>query len=166
MDIIVSELFDKIEKEPSREGKLTLLRKYNTNIVKAVLHMNYEKTVKFFLPEGEPPFNKDKNKPIGYNETTLLLELKRFYIWLRPDVNLSPTKKESLFINMLEGLHYTEAELICLVKDKKLSTKYKSLTLDLVKEAFPDIVFNDPLIEEPPVKPSLPKKSRKAARVS
>jgi hypothetical protein len=43
-----------------------------------------------------------------------------------------------MFIQMLEGLHPREAEILCLIKDKKLTTKYK-LTYEVVKEAYPDI---------------------------
>jgi hypothetical protein len=43
-----------------------------------------------------------------------------------------------MFINLLRGLHPKEAEVVILTKDKKLSTKYK-ITLDNVKEAYPDI---------------------------
>jgi hypothetical protein len=38
---------------------------------------------------------------------------------------------------MLEGIHWTEAEALCLAKDRKLHTKYKSLKEDIVREAFP-----------------------------
>ena len=47
-----------------------------------------------------------------------------------------------MFIQMLEGLHPEEAKIICLVKDKKLTEKYK-LTQDIVAEAFPDIRWSD-----------------------
>ena len=43
-----------------------------------------------------------------------------------------------MFIQMLEGLHPEEAEIICLVKDKKLAEKYK-ITYDVVKQLYPDI---------------------------
>jgi aromatic ring-opening dioxygenase LigB subunit len=39
---------------------------------------------------------------------------------------------------MLEGLHPLEAEIVCLVKDKKLESKYK-INKDIVSEAYPDI---------------------------
>ena len=93
--------------------------------------------LKMDLPEGEPPFRKDTDKPIGYNESSLQLELRRFYVWLEPSTNLPKLKKESLFVSMLEGIHWTEAEALCLAKDRKLHTKYKSLKEDIVREAFP-----------------------------
>jgi len=45
-----------------------------------------------------------------------------------------------MFINLLQGLHPLEAEIICLVKDKKLETKYK-ITKDIVSQAYPDIIW-------------------------
>jgi hypothetical protein len=52
--------------------------------------------------------------------------------------NLKSIKRESMFITLLQGLHPREAELLCLVKDKNLSSKYK-ITFDNVKNAYPDI---------------------------
>lgn len=161
MKYLVSELFDLVEKEPTKDGKVRLLRENGVLVVKSVLHMNFDPTVKFLLPEGEPPFKKELDKPMGYQTTTLMLELRRFYVWFQPDINIPAMKRESLFIQMLEGLHYTEAELICLVKDKKLESKYKTITYDLVREAFPDVLPN-PKPEEPKVKKTTVKKSRKA----
>lgn len=166
MKYLVSELFDLVEKQKTKEEKMALLRENGVVVVKALLHMNYEPTVKFLLPEGEPPFKKEKDQPMGYQQTTLILELKRFYVWLQPDINLHPIKKESLFINMLEGLHWTEAELICLVKDKQLQTKYPSLTFQFVKETFPDMVFTAEPVEVAKPKKSTVKKSSKALEVT
>lgn len=164
MQYLVSELFDKIEKANTKDEKIALLRQNGSNIVKAVLHMNYDGTVKWLLPEGEPPFKKEKDRPIGYQQTTLNLELRRFYVWFQQNSGLSQVKKEQLFIDMLNGLHWTEAELICLAKDKKVHTKYPSLTLDLVKEAYPDIVYAEEyvFVEAPPPKKTSKKRSKKS----
>jgi hypothetical protein len=71
--------------------------------------------------------------------TSLRNEYKNFYIFLKGGSNtLSQIRKETIFINMLQGLHPLEAELVCLVKDKKLTDKYK-ITWDNVKEAYPEI---------------------------
>ena len=52
--------------------------------------------------------------------------------------SLSTIRRETMFINLLEGLHPEEAEVLCLVKDKKLTDKYK-ISFENVKEAYPDI---------------------------
>jgi len=63
-----------------------------------------------------------------------------------------------LFIQMLEGVHWTEAEVICLAKDKKLNTKYKSLKEDLVREALPNILPPKQEVKAAPKKEAKPKK--------
>jgi hypothetical protein len=71
--------------------------------------------------------------------TSIRNEYQNFYIYVRGGSNgLSQIRKETMFINLLQGLHPLEAELLCLVKDKKLQTKYK-ITKDIVSEAYPDI---------------------------
>ena len=45
-----------------------------------------------------------------------------------------------MFINLIRGLHPLEAEILCLVKDKKLGEKYK-ITKEIVSEAFPEIIW-------------------------
>ena len=52
--------------------------------------------------------------------------------------SLSAIRRETMLIQLLEGLHPEEAEIICLTKDKVLQSKYK-ITYDMVKEAYPDI---------------------------
>jgi hypothetical protein len=72
-------------------------------------------------------------------KTSIRNEYKNFYIFVKGGNNdLSQIKKETMFINMLQGLHPLEAELMCLIKDKKLTDKYK-ISFENVKEAYPDI---------------------------
>lgn len=75
--------------------------------------------------------------------TSLRNEYQNFYIFVRGgSISLSQIRKETIFINMLKGLHPLEAELVCLVKDKKLTDKYK-ITHQNVKDAYPDIVWGN-----------------------
>jgi hypothetical protein len=122
------------------KNKVKLLQNYDHPVLRGVLQLNFNPTLKMDLPEGEPPFKKDTSVPKGYSETNLFTEFRRLYIWVDPKVNVTKIRKEQLFIQMLEGLHWTEAELICLAKDKKLQTKYKSLKEDIVREAFPNLL--------------------------
>jgi hypothetical protein len=73
--------------------------------------------------------------------TSLRNEHTNFYIFLKGGSStLSQIRKETIFINMLQGLHPLEAELVCLVKDKNLTNKYK-VSWDNVKGAYPDILW-------------------------
>jgi len=55
---------------------------------------------------------------------------------------LSTTRREMIFINMLQGLHPKEAEVLCLVKDKDLDSKY-NVSLDNVKQAYPNMTWGN-----------------------
>jgi Family of unknown function (DUF6433) len=148
MHLLVSEILDKFEAAKTREEKIAVLQDNVTDPLLVLLRLNYDHMLKMDLPDGEPPFKKDTDKPIGYSESSLQLELRRFYVWLDPNVNLPKIKKESLFVNMLEGIHWTEAEALCLAKDRKLQTKYKSLKEDIVREAFPLALTPKPVKEK------------------
>lgn len=153
MNLLLSEILDQVDKIKTKEGKIEMLRSHGVPAYKGVLRINFDETVSMKLPEGEPPFKKENGKPIGYQETNLITEFRRFYIWLDPKQNLSTLRKEKLFIEMLEGLHVSEAEVMCLAKDRKLQKKYKTLTYDLVREAFPDLL---PVREKKQEEKSLP----------
>ena len=73
--------------------------------------------------------------------TTIRKEFKRFYNFIKGGNDTLPAlRKETMFIQMLEGLHPLEAEIICLVKDKNLQSKYK-ITKEIVSKTYPDIVW-------------------------
>ena len=146
MHLLVPEVLDLVEKAKTKEEKIDILQKNVSDPLLVLLRLNYDHMLKMNLPDGEPPFKKDTDKPIGYNESSLQLELRRFYIWLEPDhvVNLPKIKKEALFVTMLEGIHWSESEVLCLCKDRKLETRYKSLSKDLIREAFPKALTADP----------------------
>ena len=156
MHLLVSEILDKFEAAKTREEKIAVLKNNVTDPLLVLLRLNYDHMLKMDLPEGEPPFRKDTDKPIGYSESSLQLELRRFYVWLDPKTTLPKIKKESLFVNMLEGIHWTEAEALCLAKDRKLQTKYKSLKEDIVREAFPRALTPKPVKEKEEKEKSIP----------
>ena len=165
MNILASEFFDQLEKAATKEAKLKLLSQNNNNLVRTLLRFNFDYNIKFLLAEGAPPYKVDKDVPAGYEKTKLQLEMRRFYLFIKPDVNINKLKRERLFIEMLEGLHWTEAEDFILVKDKILSTKYKTITHELISEAYPGLL-PPPLPKEPEPKKSSTKKSTKGSLTS
>lgn len=136
----MSEIFDLVDKAKTKQEKVNILKQHESPAIRGFLKMNFNKEVQLDLPEGEPPFKKQPDRPIGEHESKLFTEYRRFYIWLDPNTKLPQVKKETLFIEMLESLHISEAEDIILIKDKKLQKKYKTLKEDIVREAFPQIL--------------------------
>ena len=140
MKTSVPQILEEVERTVGRENKINVLKAYEHQVLRGILQINFDPRVKVNLPEGEPPFKKDTSIPVGYSESNLYTEFRRFYIWLDAGVNLTKMRKEQLFLQMLEGLHWTESELVCLAKDRKIQTKYKSIKEDLVREAYPDLM--------------------------
>ena len=111
---------------------------------------------KFLLPEGDPPFKPDA-APIGMSMGTLRQELKRLYIFCRAD--LSPARREDLFVQLLEAVHPTEAALLLAIKDQNLTKLYPKITHQLV--------FDNEFVKNvPPVKAPKVSKAKKSTGVA
>ena len=163
--LLVSEMLDLVERAESVEQKKAiLLQNKSSHALLYVLALSYDPNVIFHLPEGTPPFKRETGKPIGYHQTSIQNELKRFYIWGSPQLNVPKAKKESLFMEMLEGMYYAEADILCAAKDKKLTSLYKSITEDLVREAFPKLLPPKAVVEVVEKKKSVAKKSLKPVK--
>ena len=111
---------------------------------------------KFVLPEGEPPFKPD-SAPLGMTPANLYMEVKKLYVFCRED--LAALRRETLFINLLENVHPTEAKLLVHIKDQNLPKLYSKITHKLVADAgfIPQPVKE---VKEPKVKnPKAPAKT-------
>jgi len=89
----------------------------------------------------------EKMQEIGSNSlgsqdqgrSSIRKEYSKFYNFVKGgNDGLSSLRRETMFINLLQGLHPLEAEIVVLTKDKKLNTKYK-ITREIIAEAYPDI---------------------------
>ena len=135
---LVSEVLAKVSKQKTKAKKIQVLKENESLHLKSILIWNFDDSVKSILPEGEVPFDKNE-APAGTEHTYLAHEYKVLYNFIEGGNDfLKPVKREQLFLQLLEGLHSDEAEVICLMKDKKLTSKYK-VTKAVVSEAFPDI---------------------------
>ena len=135
---LLSEVLAKVSKQRTKAKKIQVLKENESLHLKSVLIWNFDDTVVSVLPEGPVPFDKNE-APAGTEHTYLAHEHKILYNFIKGGNDfLKPVKREQLFLQLLEGLHEGEAEVICLMKDKKLTDKYK-ITKAVVTEAFPDI---------------------------
>ena len=134
----IHEILELASKQRSKAKKIEILKEYETDALKSIFIWNFDETVISMVPDGEVPYNKNE-VPVGTDHTSLRREWKHLYNFVKGgNDGLSNIRRETMFIQMLEGLHPEEAEIICLVKDKKLAEKYK-ITYDVVKQAYPDI---------------------------
>ncbi len=134
----VHEILEYVSKQRSRVAKVEALKEYRNPALVSILIWNFDDTVISLIPEGPVPF-KPNDVPEGTDHTSLRREAKNLYHFVKGgNDSLNGIRRETMFIQMLEGLHPAEAEIIILTKDKKLGTKYK-VTYEIVAEAFPDI---------------------------
>ena len=132
------EILELASKQRAKAKKIEILQQYENDALKTIFIWNFDETVISVLPVGEVPFNKNE-VPVGTDHTSLRREYKHLYNFVKGgNDGLSGLRRETMFIQMLEGLHPEEAEILCLCKDKRLQDKYK-ITYDVVKQAFPDI---------------------------
>ena len=132
------EILELASKQRAKAKKVEILQQYENDALKTIFIWNFDETVISVLPVGEVPFNKNE-VPVGTDHTSLRREYKHLYNFVKGgNDGLSGLRRETMFIQMLEGLHPEEAEILCLCKDKRLADKYK-ITYDVVKQAFPDI---------------------------
>lgn len=101
--------------------------------------INFDESIVSEIPEGNVPYTPN-DAPVGTDHTRLESEYRGLYRFFKGgDNTIKPLKRETMFIQLLEGLSAEEAELLCLVKDGKLSEKYKRITKAVITEAFPSI---------------------------
>ena len=138
----IHEILDLVETQRTKAKKVQVLQKYRDNSLTAVLIWNFDDAVESAIPDGEVPYTRN-DVPEGTDHTSLRREWKNLYHFIKGgNDELSGLRRETMFVQMLEGLHPSEAEIVCLVKDKNLSSKYK-ITKAIVSDAFPDIVWGE-----------------------
>jgi hypothetical protein len=134
----VHEILEFAGKQRSKAKKVEVLQEYANPALKTLFIWNFDDTVISVVPAGDVPYTENE-VPVGTDHTSLRKEYKHLYNFVKGgNDSLSSLRRETMFIQMLEGLHPEEAKILCLVKDKKLQTKYK-ITYDIVKDAYPDI---------------------------
>ena len=137
MKLLMHEILQKVSNAKTKAEKIKLLREYNTQALRSLLIINFDTSVISMLPDGDVPF-KPNDAPEGTQHTKLEKEARLLHHFFKGGSNISQVKRETMFIQMLEGLHKDEANVLVLAKDKKLGKRWK-ITKQCVEEAFPQI---------------------------
>jgi hypothetical protein len=166
----VFEVLDAASKQRSKAKKVEVLQRYKHPSLVTLFVWNYDSSIITLLPEGPVPYgtNRDDQNSTGtlssriddavskmsemgstslgsqdQGQASIRAEYKKFYNFCKGgNPSLSNLRRETMFINILEGLHPLEAEILILVKDKNLETKYK-ISKEVVSTAYPEIVWGD-----------------------
>ena len=142
MKLLINEVLQKVSNAKTKPQKVKLLQQYNTNALRSVLIANFDESIVSLLPPGEVPYTPN-DAPEGTEHTVLEKEYRKLYLFFKGGSStLKQSKREELFIQMLEGLTAGEAEVLTLVKDKKLGKRWK-ITKACVEEAFPTIQWGN-----------------------
>jgi len=132
------QILSDISELKSNKEKIEALRTNRfAEAFKCIFHYTYHSQVKWLLPEGKPPY---KPCDLVDAEGRLLSELRKLYLFIEGgNPNLNQTRREFLFIQMLESIEPKDAELLVAMKDRKLP--FKSINKKLVMQAFPDLAL-------------------------
>ena len=162
----VFEVLNLVSKQRTNLKKVEVLQRYVDPSLKSILIWNFDESIKSSLPDGIVPYSSVgeqgsfsgtlsgkiedavgkmeelNSRSLGSQDqgrSSIRKEYTKFYNFIKGgNDGLSSLRRETMFINVLEGLHPLEAEILFLVKDKKLETKYK-ITKEIVSQAYPDI---------------------------
>ena len=157
------EVFSVVSKQRSNAKKVEALQKFEHDSLKAIFIWNFDDSVISLLPPGEVPYSSleeeqnttgtlttrinQQSDTMRHNQTTnanqghttLRREWTKLYNFIKGgNDSLNGLRRETMFIQILQGLHPLDAEILCLTKDKKLQSKYR-ISRENVEEAYPDI---------------------------
>ena len=158
------EILALVSSQRSNAKKVEILQEYANPALKSILIWNFDESVISLLPEGDVPYADTNDQTVysgslsdnlkreaaggesatgqdldGRGRTSLRKEFQNLYHFVKGgNVGLNNIRREMMFINLLRALHPMESEVLILVKDKNLQSKYK-ITKETVAEAYPDI---------------------------
>ena len=153
---LFSEVLDRVHKAKTKDQKVKILRDNNTDALRMVLKAGFDPSIHWVIPAGPVPYTPN-DAPEGTNHTVLASEAKKLWHYIEgADRTTKQHRKESMFFQLLEGLHANEAKIVVAAKDKSLHNLYKGLTSNVVREAFGwDEEFSIPPEDKYPQSPGL-----------
>ena len=134
----MNEVLELVSEQKSDLKKIAVLQEYECDILKSLFIWNFDDSVISLLPQGNVPYKPNEN-PLGTDHSSLRREQRNLYMFVKGgNDQLSTIRRDTIFIQMLEGLHPKEADIVIAVKDGALEDMY-DIPFDVVEEAYPDI---------------------------
>ena len=134
----MNEILELVDQQKTDAKKVAVLKEYECDILKSLFIWNFDDSIISLLPEGKVPYKPNEN-PLGTDHSSLRREQRNLYMFVKGGNDaLSTIRRETIFIQMLDGLHPKEADIIVAVKDGDLEDMY-DVPFEVVEEAYPDI---------------------------
>ena len=124
MQLLLNEVLQKVSNAKTKAEKIKLLQEYNTPALRQILIANFDESIVSMLPEGEVPYTPNE-APEETEHTRLVHEYRKLYLFFRGGATISQSRRETLFVQLLEGLQKGEAEVLCLMNDKSIGKRWK-----------------------------------------
>jgi len=145
MELSLHEIFTEVSKESSINKKSEILLEHDSKGLQIFLRCVFDDKVTWLVPDSKPPYEPNDAPEWDLAEARLEQEALKIGRFIQVDGqtplqgrDITRTRREQLFIQLLEGLHPTEADLLMSGVKKKI--KYKGLTKRVVEKAFPDLI--------------------------
>jgi len=138
----MNEILELASEQKTHAKKVAVLQEHECIALKSLFIWNFDESVISLLPQGAVPYKPNEN-PLGTDHSSLRREQKNLYMFIKGgNDSLSTIRRETIFIQLLEGLHPKEADIVIAVKDKALEDLY-DISFDVVEEAYPDIQWGN-----------------------
>ena len=145
MEVSLHEIFTDVAKETSINKKSEILKENDSQGLQIFLRCVFDDKITWLVPDSKPPYEPNDAPEWDLADMRLEQEALKIGRFIQVDGqtpiqgrDLTRTRREELFIQLLEGLHPTEANLLLSGVKKKI--KYKGLTKRVVQKAFPDLI--------------------------
>ena len=148
---LISEVLQRVSNAKTKAKKVEILQEYKSPALTKVLLCNFADNIRFCFPSGKTPYTPQE-RPKGVDHQLLFNEQRLIEKFIAKQINgvvyygcsgntrprIQQLKKEQMWVQLLENLHPEEANVLDLVKDKKLTERYK-ITKQNVIDAFPEL---------------------------
>ena len=148
---LISEVLQRVSNAKTKADKVKILQEYKSPALTKVLLCNFADNIRFCFPSGKTPYTPQE-RPKGVDHSYLFNEQRLLEKFIAKQVNgvvyfgcsgqtrprIQQLKKEQMWVQLLENLHPEESAVLDLIKDKKLTDRYK-ITRQNVVDAFPEL---------------------------
>lgn len=141
-DMQVHEILEEVQTAKTTIERSNILRSKYTDHqpLQYILKWNFDETLKSILPEGDAPTNNEERDGPAPSSLWEYLRVFPRFVDCQVARQTAALRRENLFLEMLGSIDPKEANVVVLAKDKNLTSVFDNVTIDVVQQAFPDLI--------------------------